>query len=110
MADLLPCPFCGSTDVDPEGWATLPEYAKTPEERSGPACDECGASAQTTKIWNTRSGFSLDLKDEIGERAIATIETQNWTDTSLTEEEKNLIHMAVSFVLSALSPAQRTET
>ena len=51
---LLPCPFCGSSNVDPKGWATLPQYANTPEERSGPACDDCGASARTIKIWNTR--------------------------------------------------------
>lgn len=51
---LLPCPFCGSRNIDPQGWATLPQYAKTPEERSGPACDNCGASAATVARWNTR--------------------------------------------------------
>lgn len=51
---LAPCPFCGSSNIDPKGWATLPEYAKTPEERSGPACDDCGASAQSIQQWNNR--------------------------------------------------------
>ena len=52
---LACCPFCGSQNVDAEGWATLPEYAATPEERSGPACDDCGSTAPSIKIWNTRS-------------------------------------------------------
>lgn len=52
---LLPCPFCGSTDIDAEGWTNS-------EGRSGPACNDCGASAgdlshtseDNVKAWNTR--------------------------------------------------------
>lgn len=44
--DLKPCPFCGSHSIDPEGWVST--------ERKGPACDDCGASADTVEIWNTR--------------------------------------------------------
>jgi hypothetical protein len=43
---LLPCPFCGSANIDPEGWAS--QIAK------GPACDDCGATAETVDVWNTR--------------------------------------------------------
>ena len=43
---LLPCPFCGSTNIDPEGWAS--------PDRSGPACDDCSGSADTVELWNSR--------------------------------------------------------
>lgn len=46
MIDLLLCPFCGSSNIDPQGWAST--------ERSGPACDDCGASADTVELWNNR--------------------------------------------------------
>lgn len=42
---LKPCPFCGSKDIDPEGWAST--------DRAGPACD-CGGSADTVSDWNRR--------------------------------------------------------
>jgi hypothetical protein len=52
MADvvMLPCPFCGSTNIDPEGWVST--------ERKGPACDDCAACADTVEIWNTRASLS----------------------------------------------------
>jgi hypothetical protein len=43
---LLPCPFCGSTSIDPAGWASLDDH--------GPACDDCSGSAQTVALWNGR--------------------------------------------------------
>ena len=55
--ELLPCPFCGSHDIDAEGWAS--------SDSAGPACDNCGALAgQTGKsfvenvvAWNTRAAL-----------------------------------------------------
>lgn len=47
MADkiaMLPCPFCGSKNVDPEGWAST--------VKKGPACDDCGGSTDTVERWN----------------------------------------------------------
>lgn len=44
--DLKPCPFCGSKNVDPAGWAST--------DRSGPACDDCNGSADTVELWNAR--------------------------------------------------------
>ena len=41
-----PCPFCGSVNIDPEGWASLYD--------SGPACEDCGSSAQSVEDWNKR--------------------------------------------------------
>lgn len=49
---LKPCPFCGSTNVDPEGWSGLNVDDHTP--RKGPACDDCNASADSVDQWNTR--------------------------------------------------------
>jgi hypothetical protein len=50
MADvverLLPCPFCGGTNIDPEGWVST--------ERKGPACDDCAGCADTVELWNSR--------------------------------------------------------
>lgn len=37
---LLPCPFCGSEDIDPEGVMKGESYV------TGPACDECGATTE----------------------------------------------------------------
>lgn len=41
MADhnLKPCPFCGSKNIDAQGWAST--------DSAGPACDDCGASSGT---------------------------------------------------------------
>lgn len=50
-AVLKPCPFCGSPNVDPEGWAALDAQNV---QTSGPACDDCGASAQSVERWNAR--------------------------------------------------------
>lgn len=52
---MLPCPFCGSTDIDPTGWANS-------EGVEGPVCNNCTASigtvGRTTEAniaaWNVR--------------------------------------------------------
>lgn len=43
---LKACPFCGSNDIDPEGWAST--------DRAGPACMNCSGSADTVELWNAR--------------------------------------------------------
>lgn len=48
---LLPCPFCGETDIDPGFWAST--YA------SGPGCSACGATATDAEDWNKRTATSL---------------------------------------------------
>jgi len=47
--DLEPdrCPFCGSDNVDPAGW-------KNGEGETGPACNNCNATADSVEEWNTR--------------------------------------------------------
>jgi len=63
--ELLPCPFCGSSDIDPKGLASFkPEYHHdttltwdkdaTPEKiEHRPACNNC--SAATYGDWKTRT-------------------------------------------------------
>lgn len=49
---LKACPLCGSGEVDPEGWAS--HNPETGVNRTGPACDDCGASADSIEQWNRR--------------------------------------------------------
>ncbi|WP_186101429.1 hypothetical protein [Burkholderia gladioli] len=57
LASVDPCPFCGSESVDPKGWAGN-------DGRTGPACDECGATAETIEGWNRRAAVSPATADE----------------------------------------------
>lgn len=60
---LKPCPFCGSTDIDPEGVACFKrEYrgtdatwdtAKPEQIENRPSCQNCNAT--TDGDWNTRA-------------------------------------------------------
>lgn len=66
LEELKPCPFCGSSNVDPEGWAAL----GTRSTRHGPACDDCGASAESVAAWNRRAPDTALLEQvKEGERA-----------------------------------------
>ena len=44
---LMPCPFCGSTDIDPEFW-------KSDDGKAGPGCMDCGGSNESFEAWNNR--------------------------------------------------------
>jgi len=73
-ADLLPCPFCGSTNIDPEGWvAQNPDGS---DRQTGPACDDCVASAQSVEQWNTRALKSLLLAQPTREMLAHLIATE----------------------------------
>jgi hypothetical protein len=61
---LLPCPFCGSRNVDPEGWVST--------DRSGPACDDCCGSANTVELWNSRPSLAGDARNEALEEALVS--------------------------------------
>lgn len=58
----MPCPFCGSLDIDPEGVA----YYKDGDKKNGlshdPACNDCGA---TCKDWNTRPQPSANVSEAL---------------------------------------------
>jgi len=51
--ELLPCPFCGCKDIDPEGVAYYPQGDKDKGLHHDPACNQC--SATTAYPWNTRA-------------------------------------------------------
>jgi len=51
---MLPCPFCGGVCY-PDGWMAQ-------GGASGPACRECGATAWTIDIWNTRVELPAELR------------------------------------------------
>ena len=57
--DLLPCPFCGGTDIDPKSGGV-------------PECFTCGATAFNSD-WNTRADLS-DAKD----KRIEELEAGKW--------------------------------
>lgn len=52
MPKLKPCPFCGSEDIDPDGWSS--------ETHSGPCCNRCSATAGSVVEWNTRAEHPED--------------------------------------------------
>ena len=62
--ELLPCPFCGSSEVDPNGWYRMTDKVfGSGCVEFGPACDECGSIARTVAAWNTRADLA-DAKDK----------------------------------------------
>ena len=66
---LKPCPVCGSTNIDPEGWKSMLSV--------GPACDDCNGSAETVELWNTRPS------ETAAEKRVSELEMQsrgNWLD------------------------------
>ena len=50
MSDLqlLPCPFCGCTNISLKGQSNVEGLAR-------PSCDDCGALAPTINDWNSRT-------------------------------------------------------
>ena len=55
--ELKPCPFCGHKEIDPRGWASA--------DKHGPACDWCGATAETEREWNLRTEHPADDSEQV---------------------------------------------
>jgi len=49
--ELLPCPFCGSANIDPAQWSGN-------DGKFGPGCGDCGALAETAADWNRRAALA----------------------------------------------------
>ena len=80
----LPCPFCGG-EADPVGWIANNGIA-------GPACDDCGATAENIEAWNRRATdgqtHSCPLCDQRAEeeKAVASITARTYVKISVNSE------------------------
>lgn len=78
---LLPCPFCGSDDIDPEGIAGTKGGGETVV--SGPCCNVCSAATTFTgnpghdaALWNRRAA----IRQHDAESAMLTAAQEATTD------------------------------
>jgi hypothetical protein len=78
VTPLKPCPFCASTEIDPEGWSSI--------DRSGPACDDCGASADSVAAWNKRPP-PYDAAAEVAALGTALTEARDLIEAALSPAE-----------------------
>jgi len=58
MSEPRNCPFCGSHDVDAEGWVAG-------DGRRGPECMECGAMAASLEDWTRRQPISEEALADV---------------------------------------------
>ena len=102
---LRPCPFCGSDKVDPEGWCSTKDNVVF---NHGPACDECGGSAEDIARWNTRpledGGTHLEMPAEVIDQAISSLQALH---IELDEQDNHAIAAKVNEVMSALMEAEQ---
>lgn len=65
------CIFCGSDNVDDNGW-------KTGDGTTGPQCQSCGATGESVELWNNRDwlidAVSIAVDHAIRKGACATYE------------------------------------
>lgn len=95
--ELKPCPFCGSSLIDPKGWASL--------DQSGPACDMCGATAENTEVWNKRALDPSGVVAEIAAERKRQVEDEGWTPEHDDEHESGeMARAAAAYALAASYP------
>lgn len=67
--ELKPCPFCGG-EADPKGWMSS-------DGAHGPACDSCGATANSADEWNARApspaGVDADHVEDVRAMVVPSI-------------------------------------
>ena len=96
--ELKNCPFCGSTDIDPEGVASFKEEHRKGENtwtnhspemiEHHPACNNCNATA-AIKLWDTRPLESaLQAKLDKAVSALEWISRQRYAGWESPEREK----------------------
>lgn len=101
MAILKPCPFCGGK-CDPEGWVGTEADRKT--TRSGPACDDCGASAPSLEMWNKRAiDTSLTGEEPLGTAGMTDDEWAKVILSGADEELGQRIVDAINAVVGEIS-------
>jgi len=57
---VMPCPFCGQSDIDLEGW-------KNNKGDTGPQCLSCGATCESVIAWNNRVNQPMHDRRAINE-------------------------------------------
>lgn len=67
---LLPCPFCGGTNTDPEGWMQTDINGGVSQ---GPTCEDCDAAAASVAAWNRRTPQPDALPGDMRERVVAAV-------------------------------------
>jgi len=70
--DLKRCLFCGSKNVDADGW-------KTRGGTTGPQCIDCGATAESVEQWNDRT-WLIDAVATTVDKAIRKSDISTFDD------------------------------
>lgn len=104
-AELLTCPFCASKNIDPEGWMSCEPDGS--DKKTGPACDDCGASASSIEQWNTRLAAAPcpDRHMQIFKLLFENLDLSDETKMELSE--RGNLH-AVAAAILVTSPAGDT--
>jgi len=105
MTDLLSCPFCGSTAIDPEGWVSVNKDGT--QEKSGPACDECGGSTESVERWNSRTIETVRLQNVSRYVEKYRFEFEDGRQYTPNEQDKALLEDALEGYLAVSSTMNR---
>ena len=99
---LKPCPFCNSANIDAEGWMSCEPDGS--DKRTGPACDDCGASAASIDQWNTRAQSDVRATEPKSEPAGQDIaeEIAHCVKTAMLDAEGKFSNMPYSKVVANL--------
>lgn len=87
--EILPCPFCGSDDVD----ANFSLVEQAGKRHNEPGCMNCGAIAPNVGIWNMRSAKAVsaiacpDLLRQLVLDCINDLATYIVPDSGITEHD-----------------------
>ena len=87
--ELKPCPFCGG-ECDPEGWYGADTGAGP---RRGPACNECGATADSVTAWNRRASLAQQAGEDARDAArYRWLRIQGACEEVCNETWRDLLH------------------
>ena len=81
--ELKPCPFCGG-EADPKGWMSS-------DGAQGPACDSCGATANSADEWNARASSPANHVEDV--RAMVAAPSSAGVDGLEVETYLHTMHM-----------------
>lgn len=111
MDDLLPCPFCGSDDIDIQRHST-------PRQSAIVSCCDCGCVVEgpTWEIWNRRSAIAM-LAAETPQPEEGTIKGVKSCPTKapasiLNSKDRNLyvLHNGLYYVFEVERPTPQNDS